>query len=250
MRAHAAKLRPKPFRLVIAVIHEQRAAEGYAHARHHTNSYRSCVRKGDTPCQPAVIAEVGALTCRASRHRASPSSVPFPAPHNPLCSGLYNSIALNSLLISLLANLEDHPTAHINSVALGHLRPATRTPSLTMPREEYTRSTHAIHIGPLGYIEGVTLAATSDSIPQLLYIGGLPYALPPVGPYRFRRPRPLPEHYRYGTKASPGRFIYKTAYCPQPRRAGQIDPTEWDEDCLQLNIHIPTKPKPAKGWPV
>lgn len=119
-----------------------------------------------------------------------------------------------------------------------------------MPREQYTRSTHSYIAGPLGHIEGVTLAAAADGHPKLHYFGGLPYALPPVGPYRFRRPRPLPECYRYGTRASPGRFTHKTAYCPQPRRGGQVDTAEWDEDCLQLNIYLPAKAPPTEGWPV
>ena len=87
---------------------------------------------------------------------------------------------------------------------------------------------------------------------MLRYFGGLPYALPPVGPFRFRKPRPLPEYYRYGTSVNPGRFTRSAAYCPQPGFL-TLGPDEslWDEDCLQLNIYIPAgEPPSGKDWPV
>lgn len=119
-----------------------------------------------------------------------------------------------------------------------------------MPREQYSKGSHYFVAGSLGHIEGVTLTATSDNQAKLHYVGGLPYALPPTGRFRFCRPRPLPEGYRYGTKVTPGRFTNKTAYCPQPHRGGQIDTAEFDEDCLQLNIYMPAQAPPSGGWPV
>ncbi|KAK3719224.1 hypothetical protein LTR37_004443 [Vermiconidia calcicola] len=123
-----------------------------------------------------------------------------------------------------------------------------------MPRTQYQQDVYPLAAGQLGHIEGLTLSRQTDSDnkqPLIHYFGGLPYALPPIGPYRFRRPRPLPESYRYGTKANPGRFTGGTAYCPQPRRFIDLDTSLWDEDCLQLNIYIPAgRRAPINGWPV
>lgn len=117
-----------------------------------------------------------------------------------------------------------------------------------LPRQMKS-SPYRFDAGPLGHVEGLTVS--SEGKPLLHYFGGLPYALPPVGPYRFRRARSLPEYYRYGTKASPGRFTKSTAYCPQPSFRKQSDETLWDEDCLQLNVYIPEgKPPSSAGWPV
>lgn len=83
---------------------------------------------------------------------------------------------------------------------------------------------------------------------------GVPYALPPTGQYRFRRARPLPSDYRYGdgmldcTKFK--------AVCPQPIYTLMGSPlsrppkTNFSEDCLNLNIWLPSRKPPAEGWPV
>lgn len=119
----------------------------------------------------------------------------------------------------------------------------------------YTSLPYPIDLGPLGYIEGLTLipkSPSTSSTPSCHYFGGIPYANPPVGPYRFRRAQPLAPCYRYGTRANPGRFSGRTALCPQPGFRGKApDTTLWDEDCLQLNIWVPagTPPK-GRGWPV
>ncbi|KAK5129600.1 hypothetical protein LTR08_003031 [Meristemomyces frigidus] len=120
-------------------------------------------------------------------------------------------------------------------------------------KERFAKDSFLFDAGPLGHVEGLSISSrpTSRSEPLLRYFGGLPYALPPVGPYRFRKARPLPEYYRYGTKANPGRFTRSTAFCPQPPFLGELDESLWDEDCLQLNIHIPAGSPPSKaGWPV
>lgn len=117
-----------------------------------------------------------------------------------------------------------------------------------MPRPVYQTRPCARDIGALGFIEGLTV--TSSGQPKLHYFGGLPYALPPVGPYRFRRPRQLPPCYRYGTQSNPGRFDGKTACCPQSNRRGNADRSLWDENCLQLNVYVPAGTPPKNGWPV
>ena len=86
--------------------------------------------------------------------------------------------------------------------------------------------------------------------PAVHYFGGIPYALPPTGEYRFRAPRKLPEGYELGTVANPGRFTGGAAICPQPPSRVPPNRDLFDEDCLQLNLWIPAGPVPEKGWPV
>lgn len=120
-----------------------------------------------------------------------------------------------------------------------------------MPRPQHRQDIYRYIAGPLGHLEGITVSDASNNQHLCHYFGGVPYALPPIGPYRFRRPRPLPAYYRYGTKANPGQFKGKAAYCPQPPRFKDLDKSLFDEDCLQLNVYIPAgKKRPVEGWPV
>jgi hypothetical protein len=74
--------------------------------------------------------------------------------------------------------------------------------------QQYHDDECILNAGPLGHIEGLTISDQNNnpSRPLIHYFGGLPYALPPIGQHRFRKPRPLPDGYRYGTQTSPGRF--------------------------------------------
>ncbi|KAF2193714.1 paraben-hydrolyzing esterase precursor [Zopfia rhizophila CBS 207.26] len=101
-----------------------------------------------------------------------------------------------------------------------------------------------------GFIEGLTYKEKSSSKPLAHYFGGIPYALPPIGPFRWQRPRPLPSCFRYGTRANPGRYNGGCSHCPQPQPNDDIDAALWDEDCLQCNIWIPAGDPPKEGWPV
>lgn len=112
----------------------------------------------------------------------------------------------------------------------------------------YRQSIYRFDAGKLGHIEGLTL--TLDNDPAVQYFGGLPYALPPTGEYRFRAPRKLPQDYSYGTAVNPGNFRGGTRICPQPPSRNPPDKALFDEDCLQLNIWIPSGPCPRAGWPV
>lgn len=117
--------------------------------------------------------------------------------------------------------------------------------------QRYKTTSYPINLGALGYAEGLTIsnsASPSDALCH--YLGGIPYALPPTGPYRFRRPRPLPSQFKYGTKANPSRFTGGTGICPQPGWRSAPDKSLWDEDCLQLNIWTPAGKAPAGGWPI
>ncbi|KAB8225851.1 Alpha/Beta hydrolase protein [Aspergillus novoparasiticus] len=112
----------------------------------------------------------------------------------------------------------------------------------------YQREKYRFAAGPLGYIEGLTII--SDGTPAVHYFGGLPYALPPTGQWRFRVPRRLPPGYQYGTVAEPGQFTRGTRVCPQPPSSNTPDASVVDEDCLQLNIWVPARRTPKDGWPV
>lgn len=119
-----------------------------------------------------------------------------------------------------------------------------------MSKSQYVQESFVYSAGALGYLEGLRISS-HDSQPPIQYFGGVPYALPAVSQNRFRRPRPLPQFYRYGTKVSPGRFTRKAAYCPQPEWLNPMTSDPFEEDCLQLNIYIPDdKQRPEKGWPV
>lgn len=97
-----------------------------------------------------------------------------------------------------------------------------------------------------GFVEGLTYV-DNNSQPLCHYFGGIPYALPTVGPFRWQKPRSLPPCYRYGTRANPGRYTGICSLCPQP---GEGDDALWDEDCLQCNVWIPAGTPPEGGWPV
>jgi hypothetical protein len=98
-----------------------------------------------------------------------------------------------------------------------------------------------------GVAEGLTYTG-SEGEPLCHFFGGVPYALPPLGPFRFQKPRSLPPCYRYGTKRNPGRYTGGCSLCPQPGSSTEnLDELSWDEDCLQSNIWIPAGIAPAEG---
>lgn len=101
-----------------------------------------------------------------------------------------------------------------------------------------------------GFIEGVKIVRKSTHETLCHYFGGIPYASPPVGPFRWQKPRALPVCYRYGTRANPGRFNGGAAMCPQQGVKGLSKQELLDEDCLQLNIYVPAGTPPDAGWPV
>ncbi|KAI4600593.1 hypothetical protein KJ359_000952 [Pestalotiopsis sp. 9143b] len=79
---------------------------------------------------------------------------------------------------------------------------------------------------------------------------GIPYALPPTGEYRWRKPRPLPASYRFsaGEDKPFDATKFKPA-CPQgsfsanPEQGGDAT---FSEDCLVMNIWTPVPKDGAK----
>ncbi|KAF2155089.1 alpha/beta-hydrolase [Myriangium duriaei CBS 260.36] len=115
---------------------------------------------------------------------------------------------------------------------------------------KFKRSKRVLDLGALGFITALDLSPQGGNRPTCTYIGGLPYALPPTGQFRFRPPRPLPRGFHYGPHNNPGSYVGSAALCPQPTHLKKPDLSLVDEDCLQLNIWIPSGAKPKDGWPV
>lgn len=114
-----------------------------------------------------------------------------------------------------------------------------------------TRTVPYFHdLQTLGYIQGVTIKNALSDETCCHYFGGIPYALPPIGPYRWKKPRPQPVNYQYGTTSSPGCFSQSTKVCPQYAPHTQPDTKSIDEDCLQANLWLPAGDAPSDGWPV
>lgn len=87
---------------------------------------------------------------------------------------------------------------------------------------------------------------------------GIPYALPPTGDHRWRKPRPLPSSYTYmQPDASPLDASEFRAVCPQATfHSGAekgLGPEQYSEDCLILNIWTPVsshQQENQRKWPV
>ncbi|KAJ4016460.1 hypothetical protein NW752_003588 [Fusarium irregulare] len=90
----------------------------------------------------------------------------------------------------------------------------------------------------------------------------VPYALPPVGDRRWRRPSKLPSDFSYNQengeagdyKAWPSicpqpHYAHGAAEVPNPDKAPEPESVQ-DEDCLYVNIWVPSQSPPPGGWPV
>ena len=84
----------------------------------------------------------------------------------------------------------------------------------------------------------------------------MPYALPPTGDLRWRKPQPLGPSHSYSPNSVPfdatkfGPICAQSKYTSAGNHGG--DEIEYSEDCLRLNIWTPV-PKPGeedKKWPV
>ncbi|KAJ9607621.1 hypothetical protein H2200_007699 [Cladophialophora chaetospira] len=127
-----------------------------------------------------------------------------------------------------------------------------------------TESTSHQHIlqTPKGSLKGLEQRDSSGK-PVLHRFTKVPYALPPTGTRRWRRPQPLPQNFTFNNpQGAPGDYTRFGPICPQPHynhgsiaianpnRAPPVENIQ-DEDCLYLNIWVPASAPPNKeGWPV
>ncbi|CAI7647631.1 unnamed protein product [Penicillium viridicatum] len=86
---------------------------------------------------------------------------------------------------------------------------------------------------------------------------GVPYAQPPTGDLRWRKPQPLPDTYKYmSAGATPYDATEFGPVCPQPNYSKVVSEHTpkhvYDEDCLRLNIWtpVPDLQNPKRKWPV
>jgi carboxylesterase type B len=105
-----------------------------------------------------------------------------------------------------------------------------------------------------GWLAGVELLSPRTHLPVAHYFGGVRYAQAPVGELRFRKTRPLPADFSYGSEQYPADCSKSSNLCPQPDWRSVLEPSDrqrWNEDCVQANIWIPVAEEPpAPGWPV
>lgn len=114
---------------------------------------------------------------------------------------------------------------------------------------------------PKGSLRGIRLAST-DGKPIYQRYTKIPYAQPPTGALRWRRPQPLPSDHSFSTSSNqPGDYTKFGPICPQPiydhkkatldnPDAAPLAPHIQDENCLFVNIFVPAGKPPSKGWPV
>jgi carboxylesterase type B len=110
---------------------------------------------------------------------------------------------------------------------------------------QYSTLPHLLSLAHHGYIQGSTI---SDSEKLLCYFyGGIRYASPPSE--RWQKATPLRAGFTYGTKEAPAPGLFPTGakICPQPGFLEIPDQSNWDEDCFQCNVWVPTGEPPAGG---
>jgi len=119
-------------------------------------------------------------------------------------------------------------------------------PPLPLPHKS-KQTPMKVTIDGRGVLQGTTVLETATQNPKCHRFSSIPYALPPTGKRRWRKPDPLPRNFSYGTEQSPGNFVRPSSPCPQLPNFG-VKPS--NEDCLQCNIWVPIGKLPTRGWPV
>lgn len=112
----------------------------------------------------------------------------------------------------------------------------------------YNQRPYELHLNGKGAVRGLQF---DDKARRY---AGIPYALPPTGENRWRKPRPLPSSYVYqGPGNTPLDATKFKAVCPQ--NAFHVGKAEggsgaYSEDCLYVNIWTPVGDEQNAKWPV
>ncbi|WRT67538.1 uncharacterized protein IL334_004510 [Kwoniella shivajii] len=120
---------------------------------------------------------------------------------------------------------------------------------------KYTYEECTADLGDLGKLKGSLIDGKVKR-----YVN-VPYALPPTGCHRFKRPRALPKGYSYSPDGEARNAVDFGLPCPQPTYTslpvselaeddGESSAYPYDEDCLKMNIWMPAGPPPAHGYSV
>lgn len=126
-----------------------------------------------------------------------------------------------------------------------------------------TQSTNHPHLldTSLGKLNGIEQRDKSGNPICHRYLK-VPYAQPPTGQRRWRRPQPLPEPFSFSDPSgAPGDYTNFGPICPQPYYpidkvfvpnpdAAPPIVNVQSEDCLYLNVWVPARKPPRSGWPV
>lgn len=123
----------------------------------------------------------------------------------------------------------------------------------------YETTEYDLDLGPKGTVRGLQYDQKARRY------AGIPYALPPTGIRRWRKPQPLPASFVFQARKVDGDDLTQSPFdaiqfrdaCPQKAfaavQANKDDNTlTYSEDCLYVNIWTPVE-KPGDGkkkWPV
>lgn len=99
-----------------------------------------------------------------------------------------------------------------------------------------------------GALLGPVIKDKTTNVSKCYRFSRVPYALPPTGKRRWRKPLPLPSNFSYGPENNPPTYNKPSISCPQSPLL--VSPGSSSEDCLQCNIYIPLGNPPSGGWPV
>ncbi|KAF5971501.1 triacylglycerol lipase II precursor [Fusarium coicis] len=115
----------------------------------------------------------------------------------------------------------------------------------------YTTSDCHVNLPNSGSLKGLQFDSKSRRFADV------PYAQPPVGNLRWRKPQPLPKTHRYESlDGSPFDTTHFGPVCPQANYSKNVSEHipkhAYSEDCLRLNIWtpVPDPKEPNKKWPV